>query len=230
VQNAPVATEPDPNPLSERAPSTTTQRLEAFSDGVIAIAITLLIIEVAVPESHQGELFDDLIDQWPSYAAYVLSFVVIGIMWVAHHSMFDRIARVDRGLLFVNLLLLLGIAYVPFPTALLADYVREGGTNASLAAAVYSTSMAAIGFAFLLMWVHLLRHPELLAEGVDRSSLQRSIRRSIIGPSIYAASIGLAFISPEACFIVYALVALYFARGPSSRADVPAPEADSPTG
>jgi uncharacterized membrane protein len=202
-----------------------------FSDGVIAIAITLLVLQIRVPSSDEGELFEDLVDNWPEYVAYVLSFVVIGIMWVSHHSMFERIKQVDRPLLFLNLGLLLGIAYLPFPTALLARYVREGGTNAGVAAAIYSAVMALIGVGFTLMWHHLYRHPELLADGITKDMVRASIRKSFVGPVVYGASIGLAFISAEACFVVYGLVALYFARGPSARMLHPgAEEPEGPAG
>ena len=106
-------------------------RLEAFSDGVFAIAITLLIIEVRVPDSEAGELARDLANQWPSYAAYAVSFAIIGIIWVNHHDIFERIVTVDRPLLFLNLLLLLTVAFLPLPTALLGDYIRKGTTPTS---------------------------------------------------------------------------------------------------
>jgi uncharacterized membrane protein len=198
-------------------PSATTQRLEAFSDGVIAIAITLLVLNIKVPNARSGQLLDSLANQWPSYVAFVLSFVVIGIMWVSHHSMFERIAQVDRGLLFVNLTLLLGIAFLPFPTSLLANYVQDGGSDAHIAAAVYSATMALIGVAFVELWRHLIRHPNLLVKGIEPSLLRRSLKRSLVSPIVYGLSIGLAFISAAACFVVYALVAIYFAWGPSSR-------------
>jgi uncharacterized membrane protein len=200
-----------------RIPSSTSERLEAFSDGVIAIAITLLVLEIEVPDVEDGGLIDALAENWPSYVAFILSFVVIGIMWVSHHSMFERIAQVDRGLLFVNLGLLLGIAFVPFPTALLAAYVGNGGSNAQVAAAIYSATMATIGLAFVGMWYHLYRRPHLLVDGIEPALLRRSINRSWVSPVVYGASIGLAFISPIACFFVYALMAVYFAWGPSSR-------------
>jgi uncharacterized membrane protein len=197
---------------------TGTDRLEIFSDAVIAIAITLLVLDIKVPTAKTGQLIHDLEQIWPSYLAYALSFTVIGIMWVSHHSMFERIQHVDRGLMFYNLWLLLGIAFLPFPTALLAEYARQGGSNSHAAAAIYSATMMFIGFAFLAIWLHLARHPYLLGEQASSASLQRSIQMSIVSPVIYGVSIGLAFISAEACFIVYALAALYFARGPSSRA------------
>jgi uncharacterized membrane protein len=207
--------------MARRLPSTTTGRLEAFSDGVIAIAITLLVLEIGIPHAGEGDLGEALLDQWPSYAAFILSFVVIGIMWVSHHSMFERIAAVDRRLLFLNLLLLLGIAFLPFPTALLAEYVREGGTNSHLAAAIYSATMAMIGVAFWMMWRHLYQRPHLLVAGIDRSMVRGAMHRSTVGPIVYTLTIGLAFISAVACVVVYGLIALDFAAGPSSRAATP---------
>jgi uncharacterized membrane protein len=192
-------------------PGSTTARLEAFSDGVIAIAITLLILEVKIPHVRAGNLASALGDQWPAYVAYALTFVVIGIMWMNHHRVFELIARVDRGLMFVNLMMLMGIAFLPFPTALLADYVVDGGTNASVAAAVYSATMTVIGLTFLAIWLYVDRHRELLAPGVDPAIIPGSIRRTLPGPVLYGASIALAFVSPEACLVVYALLAAYFA-------------------
>ena len=136
-------------------------RTEAFSDGVFAIAITLLIIEVRVPDSKSGELARDLANQWPSYAAYLVSFVIIGIIWVNHHDIFERITTVDRPLLFLNLLLLLTVAFLPFPTALLGQYIRQGD-NAHIAAAVYGANMTLIGLAFIAVWTYLARVPSLL--------------------------------------------------------------------
>jgi len=205
-------------PSDRQHPDNTTERLEIFSDGVIAIAITLLVLDIKVPEAEPGKLLHALGEQWPSYVAFVLSFTVIGIMWVSHHSMFERIRHVDRGLLFTNLLLLLGIGFLPFPTALLADYTEKGGSNSHIAAAIYSATMALIGLAFLAIWVYLDRHQNLLVEGVEPANLRRSIRRSYVGPIVYTLSIGLAFISAIACYFVYAAIAVYFIRGPSSRA------------
>jgi len=203
-----------------QTPSATTQRLEAFSDGVIAIAITLLVLQIKIPNVNpkHEDLLDALLAQWPSYVAFVMSFVVIGIMWVSHHSMFERIARVDRGLLFANLTLLLGIAFLPFPTGLLADYVRDGGANSHVAAAIYSATMVFIGLAFMGMWGHLLAHPHLLMDGISPTAVRTALKRSTVGPIVYGLTIGLAFISAEACFVVYALIAAYFAAGPSARA------------
>ena len=190
----------------------TTGRLEAFSDGVIAIAITLLILEVSIPEARPGRLLHDLLHQWPSYAAYLVSFVTIGTMWVNHHSMFGRIARVDRTLLFLNLLLLMGIAFLPFPTALLAAYVREGGSNAHVAAAVYGITMVGIGLAFTALWARLAGHEGLLVPGYTTARARATMRRSFFGGTlVYVLAIGVAIVSAPAALAVYGLVALYFA-------------------
>lgn len=188
-----------------------------FSDGVIAIAITLLVLQIHVPRTRQGGLWNALLDQWPSYVAFIISFVVIGIMWVSHHSMFERIGAVDRGLLFINLILLLGIAFLPFPTDLVATYMQDGGTNSHVAAAIYSATMVAIGLAFTAMWFHLGRRRWLLAEDVPADRIHSAVRRSLVGPVVYLLTIGLAFVSAEACLVVYAALAAYFVAGPSSR-------------
>jgi len=216
-----MSDDPSESPTDRQHPDNTTERLEIFSDGVIAIAITLLVLDIKIPEAEPGELLHALGVQWPAYVAYVLSFTVIGIMWVSHHSMFERIRHVDRGLLFTNLLLLLGIGFLPFPTSLLAEYTKQGGANSHVAAAIYSATMALIGLAFVAIWTYLERHPDLLVEGVEPANLRRSIRRSYVGPIVYAASIGLAFISAIACYFVYAAMAVYFIWGPSSRALLP---------
>jgi uncharacterized membrane protein len=146
-------------------------------------------------------------------------------MWISHHSMFERIRVVDRGLMFLNLTLLLGIAFVPFPTALLAEYARQGGSNAHWAAVIYSGTMVAIGLSFSAIWAYLAHHHHLLDEDVDPALLRRSVRRSLVGPAVYTASIALAFVNALACFAVYGAMAGYFALGPSARA-LRSPSAD----
>src|SRR5437899_5745321 len=125
-------------------------RLEAFSDGVLAIAITLLVLDLTVPlrnELHGESLALALGHQWPNYCAYAVSFLVIGIIWVNHHAMFAMVARTDRWVLFANLLLLMVVAAIPFPTRLLAEYLTAAGRDAHVAAAVYSATMLAMGIA-----------------------------------------------------------------------------------
>ncbi|HEY5154829.1 MAG TPA: TMEM175 family protein [Acidimicrobiales bacterium] len=195
--------------MSSSLPGLSSGRVEAFSDGVMAIAITLLILDVKVPIAEEGGLTRALAHQWPSYAAYAVTFLVIGIMWVNHHFLFDRVEAVTRGLLYLNLLLLMGIAFLPFPTALLAEYLREDA-NSHIAAAVYSATMVAIGVGFVALWWHLTRHPELLEADTDVAVAQVAMRRSMVGPVVYGATIALAFVSAPACLVVYGLMALYF--------------------
>ncbi|MGW2645318.1 TMEM175 family protein [Streptomyces sp. NPDC001393] len=143
-------------------------RVEAFSDGVFAIAITLLILDIKVPKAGEhGGLWEALGAQWPSYAAYVVSFLVIGIMWVNHHQLFSYVTRVDRTLMFLNLLVLMVVAAVPWPTSLLAEYLREGAEASHAAAAVYSLVMVAMALTFQALWWHLTRTGHLFDARVD---------------------------------------------------------------
>src|SRR5215208_4821730 len=115
-----------------------TNRLEAFSDGVIAIAITLLVLDLRVPQEPADGLGHALwFDLWPNYFAYVVSFIVIGIIWINHHAVIGAVGRADRMTLVLNLLLLMTVAALPFTTSLVAEYLRGGGSNARLAVAVY---------------------------------------------------------------------------------------------
>jgi uncharacterized membrane protein len=141
--------------------------------------------------------------------AYALTFVVIGIMWVNHHAMFEQVQRVDRTLLFLNIGLLMGIAALPFPTALVAGYLRAGD-DGRVATAIYSATMALIGCGFLVMWWYLARNPQLLRDDFGADGARRALRRTIVGPCLYTASIAVAVAAPVACLVVYAAVAAYF--------------------
>jgi uncharacterized membrane protein len=188
----------------------TSGRVEAFSDGVMAIAITLLILDVKVPKgAEEGRLAHELARQWPNYVTYAVTFAVIGIMWVNHHFLFHRVRVVTRPLLFLNIGLLMSISFLPFPTALLAEYLRED-RNGHVAAAVYSVTMVIIGIGFVSIWWYLSVHPELLRSGSTAADARLAMRRSIPGPLVYGGTIVLAFISAPLCLAVYAAMALYF--------------------
>jgi uncharacterized membrane protein len=195
--------------------------MEAFSDAVIAIAITLLVLEIHVPSVGKGDLFDALVDQWPSFAGFIISFVVIGTIWASHHSMFERIKTVDRPFMFLNLLLLMGIGFLPYPTSVLATYLAKSGANEHVAAALYSITMVAIGLVFLAMWAWLYMRPELLVDGIPPERVRMAMIRSMVGPIVYAFTIGLAFISAEACLLVYGAISIYFMLGRSAKAATP---------
>jgi uncharacterized membrane protein len=205
--------------VAEPKATLTTQRLEFLSDGVIAIAATLLVLEIGRVELGDDEdLLDAIGHLWPSYLAYVVSFTVIGLIWVAHHAMFERIRTVDRPFLFLNLALLLCIGFIPWPTSVLAEFISDNDMNASVATALYSFTMTLIGIVFVAMWAHLVRHPEHTVETVTEVQLRRSMRLAFVSPIVYGATIGLAFVSPYLCLALYLLLAIYFARGPSARA------------
>jgi uncharacterized membrane protein len=200
-----------------------TARLEAFSDGVFAIAVTLLILEVHVPspESLAGhDLFRALYDIWPKIATFVTSFLTIGIMWVNHHRMFTHIRRSDNGLLIFNLLLLLLITAVPFPTALLGDYLRE--EYAQQAAIIYSATFVLTAIAFNLLWRYAASGNRLIDRHADRKAVAAITRQYSFGPLLYGVAVALAFVSPWASLALNFLLAAFFAlpgRAPALTGD-----------
>lgn len=172
-----------------------TSRLEAFSDGIFAIAITLLVLELKVPDiGEHGALWPALRHDWPQFAAYLTSFLVIGTMWANHHSMFREIRRTDRTLIFLNLLLFLWTALLPFTTDLLATYLRVGGQASHVAAAVYSADLTLCAIAFTVIWAHAVR-ARLVDHDMDRRQQRVSILRFGAGTVVYALTFGLAFVS-----------------------------------
>ena len=197
-----------------------TARLEAFSDGVFAIAITLLILEIALPE-RDGSLTHRLAELWPSYLAYVLSFVTIGIMWANHHAIFRLIARASHGLVVANLLLLMTISFLPFPTNVLADNLREseGITDADqrAAALVYSGTFILIAIAFQVLWQTAGRNNRLIVPGREAAAdeITRSYR---LGIPMYTVSTLVALWNPLASVIIVGAIALYWLI-PRGRAD-----------
>jgi uncharacterized membrane protein len=187
-------------------------RLEAFSDGVFAIAITLLVLDLVVPprpEVAERGLGHALAGEWPAYFAYLVSFLIIGIIWINHHMIFDKVRLVDRPVLFANLALLLTVSLIPFPTRLLSEYLTAGGAS-HVAAAVYSATMLAMGLAYTVLWLTLTRDVHLLQDAINARSSRGALRRFGIGNVVYLATIGLSFVSAPLTLAVHALVALYY--------------------
>jgi uncharacterized membrane protein len=184
-------------------------RLEAFSDGVFAVAITLLVIDLAVPEPGREALGHQLASHWPSFAAYVVSFLTIGIIWVNHHSLVRNFTAVDRPLLFINLLLLFFVVTIPFATATVAAYLRDGGADASLAAAIYQGVFLGMSLAFGTLFWWSVRH-RYLAIPLTDAAARTALVRFAIGNLAYAAAIGLAYLSAPASLLVSALIAAYY--------------------
>jgi uncharacterized membrane protein len=196
-------------------------RLEAFSDGVLAIAITLLVIEIRPPEVHGGEsLAPALWELWPSYLAYLVSFLTIGVIWLNHHGIFQQVVRVDGPLLVLNLNLLLWTALIPFPTAVVADNLAAGGEPARTAAAVYSgvLLLMALAFGALFTWV---THDDRLLHRLPPSRIVRAARlRFMVGLVVYLVAFALSWVSAPVSVALSGLMALYYAFDQTSvRAD-----------
>lgn len=190
----------------------TKNRVEAFSDGVFAVAITILVFNVQPPKGAvPGQLMQALGMQWPTYVAYVASFMTIGIMWINHHAMFQRIAHVDRPLLMLNLLLLMVIVLLPFPTSLMGQYVPGGGADARSAATVYAGLAVLISICFSAVWLYTLTHPAVLVPGMDREVALKAAPRFAVGFLMYLVCLPLAQVSPIAVAFILALTAAYYA-------------------
>ncbi len=186
-----------------------TTRLETFSDGVFAIAITLLILTISVGEVH-GELGDALAKIWPSYLAYATSFVTIGIMWVNHHTILQHIVRADRVFLLLNLGLLMCIAFVPFPTELVATYIRSPDDRL-YAALAYGLTMTITAVFFSVVWNYARIGGRLLAENYDRREVTGITRSYLPGIPMYGGATLVAFASPVASAILFAAIAAFYA-------------------
>ena len=190
-----------------------TGRIEAFSDGVFAVAITLLALELRIPRPADlpagAGLLGALLDQWPAYVAYVVSFVFILIMWINHHILFTHIARNDHLFLLFNGLLLMLVTLVPFSSGLLADYIEH--PDRRVAAVVYSGIFLLIAVVFNLLWLYAARDNRLLDRRADPRAVEEITRAYRFGPLLYFVAFALAFVSVAASVGLSFLLALYFA-------------------
>jgi uncharacterized membrane protein len=192
--------------------SVSTSRLEAFSDGVLAVAITLLVLNLAVPAPEKTtNLAHALARQWPTYAAYVTSFITIGIIWINHHVMVGRLRQVDHTILILNLLLLLSIGVLPFATNLMATYLKQG-QGQHLAAAIYSGSLLVMSLVFSVMNRHILfRKNHLLAVELSEERRRKILGRGVTGLLPYAIATALAPVSAYATLAICAALAAFYA-------------------
>jgi uncharacterized membrane protein len=209
------------------------RRAESFSDGVFAVAITVLIFNL-LPIGREALSYRVLATAWPQYAAYVVSFLTIGIMWMNHHTLFGHVRLIDRPLLVLNLLLLMGVVAIPFPTALVAEHLtgpnRSGGPPAAV---VYGAVMIVISLCYNAIWEYLVRHAQALGSPSTRQMLRDATpgfpawpagpaRPAGLGPvrKVPRWSIGLigylagaliaAFVSAGAALAVYGLLAVFY--------------------
>ena len=185
-----------------------TSRLEAFSDGVFAIAATLLVLELRVPPG-EPDLFRRLLDLWPAYAAYLISFLTIGIIWVNHHTVLRQLRGIDRTFLFINVFFLLCIAFIPFPTRLLATYVRtDDGKAAALA---YGVTLTITALFFNLMWRYAIGGGgRLLRPDADRREVDGITRSYRPGVPMYAAATVVGGFQAELGAALFAAIALFY--------------------
>jgi TMEM175 potassium channel family protein len=196
--------------LQSSAGSTSdTARLETFADGVMAIAITLLVLEIRVPAHQPGRLGHALLEQWPSYAAYVTSFLTIGVIWVNHHRMFKLIERVTHSFLMLNVVFLMVVSFIPFPTALVAEAIKaHDGVRA--ATFVYGGTMFFLAIMFNLVWGYASAGHRLLVPGIDPEAIRKGTNSYRKGPLLYVVLTLPAVFNPYISLAAFALLAAYW--------------------
>jgi uncharacterized membrane protein len=202
-----------------------TARLQAFSDGVFAVAITLLVLNLQVPQiTSVSELVPRLGELWPKLLSYTLSFVLVGIYWVAHHNTFHYIQRSDRNLLWLNILLLMCIVFLPFPTALLGQYPEQ-----RVSIIIYAGTLVITGLVLQLLWWYATSGRRLVDSNIDPRLVQWATRRNLTAPLLYLLAIGISVFSVPSSLVLFILVPLYYilpgridrhwAQRPSARLD-----------
>ena len=200
-------TQPSPQP---GATTNETARVEAFSDGVFAIAITLLVLELHIPaDVRDGQLASELLKLWPSYLAFLASFVTIGVIWMNHHRLFGMIRRADQRLLVINGLLLLGVSITPFPTAVIAKFI--GRPDERLAAMLYNGLFVLLTLFFNMLWLHT-RWANLADEpAAEKLSHRQILMQFSFGPLMYLLAVIVAYFSAWPSMVLNIALALLYA-------------------
>jgi uncharacterized membrane protein len=207
--------ESDPGGGGPSTELTDTGRVEAFSDGVFAIVVTLLVLDLKAPEHAPGELLDGLARQWPAYLGYFASFFYVAVIWLSHHQAFVAIRRVDNGVHLANLLLLFTTALIPFPTAVLSRALITGvdSADARTAVALYAGIATAMCASWLLLYhqVHR-RRDELVETGIDRQAFGANRIRAVVGITAYviAGVIGALWL-PAAALVIFVAMPVFYA-------------------
>jgi uncharacterized membrane protein len=193
------------NDIPNNGVAVSTSRLETFSDGIFAIAATLLILDV---HAGTGALGTSLLHSWPSYAAYAVSFITIGIIWINHHTVFSQISLVDRPFLLVNVLFLMSVAFIPFPTRLIAAHLRTSGLEA--AALSYGATLTLTAVFFNALWFYASVNRRLLRSDADPRIVSGISRSYLPGPFIYLGASLIALGSAFASVVLFALIAAFY--------------------
>jgi uncharacterized membrane protein len=184
-----------------------TARFEAFSDGIFAIAATLLVLEIGV-DTAKGNLGSQLTSIWPAYLSYVTTFLIIGIIWINHHHCVSLIGRVDRTFLFINLLLMLTVSFMPFPTKLVAQYLQKPDERQAVIA--YATTMTLMAVIYNIWWRYARTNRRLIADGVPNSALEAVDRAFNPGVPLYGITLAVAFVSPLASVAITLALAVFY--------------------
>jgi uncharacterized membrane protein len=184
-------------------------RVEAVCDGIFAIVLTLLVLEMKVPHIDDpwsvNELFEALKHLLPKFIAWVISFFTVTVIWVNHHRIFTSLRKIDHTFFWLNANLMLWISFYPFSNALMGDYPRN-----KLAVSFYGIASLMMGMGFLLLQIHMWRHPEI-TEGYSREELSKGVKNILIfGPMLYVIGAAVAWIHPFAAIAIYAGVIIYF--------------------
>jgi uncharacterized membrane protein len=187
------------------------RRAESFSDGVFAVAITVLVFNLLpiADKTIQGLSPGSLASHWAAYLAYVVSFLTIGIMWLNHHTLLAQVTRVDRTVLVLNLFLLMGVVAIPFPTALVADHLNDS-RQGKVAAVTYGLVMIAISIGYTSTWLYVAAHQEALGARRKVITPRLSTVRFTAGNGGYVAGTLIALVSPVAALIIFGLLAVYY--------------------
>ncbi|ATL69216.1 TMEM175 family protein [Nocardia terpenica] len=201
----------DNSPSDNETPSDTA-RLEAFSDGVVAIAVTLLVLNIQVPPHPRGQLLTALTRIWPSYLAYLASFLTVGIIWMNHHTFFRRLRHADHVIQWWNLMLLLAVSIVPFPTAVLAaNTMHSDHRDAATAAALYGMAGVGVIIPWMSLWRRLVQRPALLRRGFDAEFARREVIRAWLGLAICTGCIVVGLFVPAAALALYLITSVFYA-------------------
>jgi uncharacterized membrane protein len=187
-------------------------RLLTFSDGVFAIAVTLLVLDLRQPVVSHG-LLGALLEEWPAYLSYVLSFLVVGIIWAQHHLMFGYIRRTDHLFILINVVSLMWVAVVPFPTALLARYLENPGERQT-AVAIYAGFFLVGSLLVNLRWLYASRWGRLLDEGVDGRTVRKLTWNHAVAPAFYGLDFALSFVSAAASITLLVLIGVFYTVSP----------------
>ena len=186
----------------------TTTRLEAFSDGVFAIAITLLVLEIAIPIAADRDLIGALADEWPQYLAYIISYLTIGWVWIGHSAITSHMERANAMFLRLNLLLLMAVAFLPFPTQLMAEYLGKSEPE-RVAVFFYGVLLLAIAILMDVLWRYALTSKELLKDDMTDEELAALATKSTPGLVFFAISLVVAFVAPTVTVFLYLVISAY---------------------